>query len=145
MSTAIRHVMIAAALCALGAVQAAAEVRIRSSPGGQIGPYLDLFEAVRASGQRVVIDGPCYSACTLVLAVVPSERICVTRRAVLAFHGASSFDRRGRRMFEPEASQAVYEAYPPVVQAWLRRRGGLGTRTLYLRGPELAAMYPRCR
>jgi hypothetical protein len=122
-----------------------AEVRILSSPGGQVGPFLDLFERVRASGEIVVIDGPCLSACTLVLSVVPNDRICVTRRAVLGFHGARSMDRRGRLYAEPEASEAVLETYPAAVRGWLRRRGGLSSRLLLLRGRELAAIYPRCR
>jgi hypothetical protein len=129
----------------LAAAPAAAELRIRSSPGGQIGPYLDLFAVVRASGERVVIDGPCMSACTLVLTMVPRERICVTRRAVLGFHGASSFDHRGRRIHEPEASAAVLEAYPVSIRRWIKRRGGLSSRLLLLRGRELAGMYRRCR
>src|SRR5262245_48905704 len=69
-----------------GIAAAHAEVRILSSPGGQVGPFLELFEKVRESGERVVIDGPCLSACTLVLMTVPGDRICVTRRAVLGFH-----------------------------------------------------------
>jgi hypothetical protein len=120
-------------------------VRILGSPGGQVGPFLDLFERVRESGERVVIDGPCLSACTLVLSVVPNERICVTRRAVLGFHGARSIDRRGRLYAEPEASEAVLEAYPAAVRDWIRRRGGLSSRLLLLRGRDLAAIYPRCR
>ena len=76
-----------------------AEVRILASPGGQVGPFLDLFEQVRSSGERVVIDGPCLSACTLVLSMVPNDRICVTRRAVLGFHAARSIDRRGKIKF----------------------------------------------
>ena len=36
----------------------------------------------------------------------------MTRRAVLGFHAARSIDRRGRMYAEPEASQAVLEAYP---------------------------------
>ena len=83
--------------------RAAAEVRILASPGGEVGPFLDLFARVRASGERVVIDGPCLSACTLVLSAVPNERICVTRRAVLGFHAARSMDARGRLYAEPEA------------------------------------------
>jgi hypothetical protein len=92
-----------------------------------------------------VIDGPCLSACTLVLSVVPNERICVTRRAVLGFHGARSIDRQGRLYAEPEASEAVLEAYPGPVRDWIRRRGGLSSRLLLLRGRDLAAIYPRCR
>ena len=124
---------------------AAAEIRILKSPGGQVGPFLDLFEEVRQSGERVVIDGPCLSACTLVLSTVPNDRICVTRRAVLGFHAARSIDQRGRMYAEPEASQAVLAAYPAAVRGWISRRGGLTSRLLLLRGRELAAIYPRCR
>jgi hypothetical protein len=121
-----------------------AEVRILSSPGGQVGTFLDLFEGIRQTGERVVIDGPCYSACTLVLAAVPNDHICVTRRAVLGFHGARSVDKRGRFHAEPEASSAVLDAYPEPVRAWIRKHGGLNSRLLLLRGRALTQMYPRC-
>jgi hypothetical protein len=141
---AIRVIIIAAALSA-AMTPLRAEIRILASPGGQVGPFLDLFDRVRESGERVVIDGPCLSACTLVLMTVPEERICVTRRAVLGFHAARSIDRRGRTYAEPEASRAVLESYPPPVRDWISRRGGLTSRMLLLRGRELAAIYPRCR
>lgn len=92
-----------------------------------------------------MIDGPCLSACTLVLSIVPNERICVTRRAVLGFHAARSIDRRGRTYAEPEASELVLEAYPAPIRNWISRRGGLTSRLLLLRGRELAAMYRSCR
>jgi hypothetical protein len=132
-------------LCALTAPPAQAEIRILGSLGGQVGPFLDLFERVRASGERVVIDGPCLSACTLVLSMVPNSRICVTRRAVLGFHAARSIDRRGRLYAEPEASELVLEAYPAPVRSWIRSRGGLTSRLLLLRGRELNGFYPACR
>jgi hypothetical protein len=141
----IKTIFLAAVLCALAMPPALAEVRILASPGGQVGPFLDLFERLRASGERVVIDGPCLSACTLVLSVVPDNRICVTRRAILGFHAARSVDRRGRMYAEPEASELVLEAYPSPVRNWIRRRGGLTSRLLLLRGRELAAIYPSCR
>ena len=140
-----RLIFLAALLGAAGLMPVHAEIRILGSPGGQVGPFLDLFERVRASGETVVIDGPCLSACTLVLSVVPNDRICVTRRAVLGFHAARSIDRRGRLYAEPEASEAVLEAYPGPVRDWIRRRGGLTSRLLLLRGRDLAAIYPRCR
>jgi hypothetical protein len=124
---------------------ALADVRILASPGGEIGPFLDLFARVGASGERVVIDGPCLSACTLVLTTVPSNRICVTRRAILGFHGARSVDRFGRLSAEPEASQLVLAAYPSPVRLWIERRGGLTSRLLLLRGRDLAGMYRICR
>ena len=58
---------------AIGPTQA--EVRILASPGGEVGPFIELFDQVRQSGERVVIDGPCLSACTLVLMTIPEDRI----------------------------------------------------------------------
>ena len=135
----------AAVLCTPATPPARAEIRILESPGGQVGPFLDLFERVRNSGERVVIDGPCLSACTLVLSMVPANRICVTRRAVFGFHAARSMDKRGRMYAEPEASELVLQAYPAGVRSWIIRRGGLTSHLLLLRGRELAALYPRCR
>src|SRR5882762_4967194 len=118
-----RKILLAAVLGSLISPPAQAEIRILASPGGQVGPFLDLFERVRAS----------------------SDRICVTRRAILGFHGARSIDPRGRLNAEPEASELVLEAYPSAVRGWIRRRGGLTSRLLLLRGRELAAIYPACR
>jgi hypothetical protein len=140
-----KAVFLAVLLCGLVVPPARAEVRILASPGGQVGPFLDLFERVRASGERVVIDGPCLSACTLVLSMVPNNRICVTRRAVLGFHAARSIDARGHLYAEPEASELVLEAYPSPVRGWILRRGGLTSRLLLLRGRELTAIYRSCR
>lgn len=122
-----------------------AELRILASPGGPVVPYVQLFEAARKSGERVIIDGPCFSACTLVLSIVPENRVCATRRAVLGFHAARLLDGRGRLHAEPRATRIVLETYPEAVQQWIRRRGGLASRLLLLRGRELAAMVPACR
>jgi hypothetical protein len=144
-TTVMKTIVLAAMLWGMVAPPARAEVRILASPGGAVAPFLELFERVRASGERVVIDGPCLSACTLVLSMVPDDRICVTRRAVLGFHAARSIDQRGRIYAEPEASKLVLEAYPSPVRGWISRRGGLSSRLLLLRGRELAAIYPACR
>jgi hypothetical protein len=92
---------------------ARADLRIVSSPGGAVDAYLEVFARVRQSGERVVIDGPCLSACTLVLSTIPRNRICVTRRAVLGFHAPRLFDpRTGYTARAPEATRAVTASYP---------------------------------
>ena len=144
-TAAMKALFLAAVLAGLVSPPARADVRILASPGGAVGPFLDLFERVRASGERVVIDGPCLSACTLVLSMVPANRICVTRKAILGFHAARSIDRQGRIYAEPEASELVLDAYPSAVRNWIQRRGGLSSRLLLLRGRELAAIYRSCR
>jgi hypothetical protein len=123
---------------------ASADMWIRASPGGEVGHYLALFSQVRQSGERVVIDGPCLSACTLVLSVVPRSRICVTRRAVLGFHAAREVDESGRLYPATDATRLIAATYPASVQAWIARHGGLSRRLLLLRGRELMALYPPC-
>jgi hypothetical protein len=124
---------------------AQADVRILSSPGGAVDAYLAAFARVRHSGERVVIDGPCLSACTLVLSTIPRNRICVTRRAVLGFHAPRWYYPGSRQtMRASEATRAVTASYPPAVRAWIKKRGGLTQKVLYLRGKELMALYPRC-
>lgn len=132
-------------IAASTAWSASAVVRITGDTGGQIGPYLAALVAIRDSGQRVIIDGPCLSACTLVLGVVPRERICVTRRARLGFHVAWHQGDDGRAITNHSGTQLLIELYPQSVRDWINRRGGLTQEIKYLTGRELTAMYPTCR
>jgi hypothetical protein len=127
-----------------GTAAASAAMRIHSDHGGQIGPYLHKFAMVRSSGERVIIDGNCLSACTLVLSVVPRSRICVTPRAQLGFHAAWVPDGQGRPVISPGGTRFLWALYPPKVRSWIKRKGGLNGKTIFLRGRELAAMLPPC-
>ena len=140
----LRAVLCTVLLSLLSFTSASAAVRIEASNGGQIGEYIRLFAMVRQSGERVIIDGPCLSACTLVLSVVPRERICVTRRAVLGFHAAWTPDEDGRPLPHPKATRLLMATYPRDIQNWVRQRGGLTKRTILLRGRELTALYRPC-
>ena len=141
----VRKILIAVWLLAAG-TPASADVLIRASPGGDVVHYLTLFSVVKESGQRVIIDGPCFSACTLVLSIVPNNRICVAHRAILGFHAARELDdRTGRLSPAANATRVIEDTYPPVVRAWIIRHGGLSHRLLLLRGRELRAMFPLCR
>lgn len=137
--------VLGAVLASLPASAAAATVRITGDGGGQIGPYLRHLMAIRDSGQHVVIDGPCLSACTLVLGVVPRERICVTRRARLGFHAAWHPTGDGGVVISRGGTQLLMAVYPQNVRNWINRRGGLTQQMKYLSGRELAAMYPTCQ
>jgi hypothetical protein len=138
----VRRLIFALLFVVTGMGPVAAEVRILSSSGGEVREYLKLFSAMRQSGERVIIDGPCYSACTLVLSIVPIDKICVTPKAILGFHAAQLADQSGRRYPAPESTRVVTATYPAGVRAWIGRHGGL--TSILLRGRELAALYPRC-
>jgi hypothetical protein len=134
-----------AALLAVAASPSLSAVRISSDPGGQIGTYMAKLDALRNSGQRVIIDGPCLSACTMVLGVIPRDRICVTPRARLGFHAAWRLNEAGRQVTSPDGTELLMSAYPQPVRDWIARRGGLSPRLMYLAGNELASMYPACQ
>src|SRR5438876_2233775 len=141
----VRRYLLAAALCLVAAAPASADVRIRSSPGGEVGKYLILFELVRQSGERVIIDGPCLSACTLVLSAVPEDRICITRRAILGFHAARRLDEGGQLYAAPQETRRLAATYPAPIRRWIERNGGLTEKPLFLNSRQLAAFYRLCR
>jgi hypothetical protein len=126
------------------ATSASATMRISDDVGGRIGAYVDQFSQVRNSGEKVVIDGACLSACTLVLGIVPRNRICVTRRAMLGFHAAWMPGTNGKPVPSAVGTQALWDLYPQNIRHWINARGGLSSKMVFLRGSELMAMYPQC-
>src|SRR5947199_5742658 len=86
--------------------------RIEDDKGGSLGKYLLMFAAIRDSGDLVVIDGSCFSACTLVTAMIPKNRVCVTERAMLGFHASWADDSAGNRIVSVEGTQLLYQMYP---------------------------------
>src|SRR5215208_6833263 len=138
-------VLAGAVTAALMMSTAQGAVRIKSDPGGQIGPYLENLVALRGSGERVIIDGPCLSACTMVLGVIPRERICVTPRARLGFHAAWHPGDNGEPITSRGGTRLLMDVYPQPVRRWIARKGGLNQRMMFLAGRELASMYPVCR
>jgi hypothetical protein len=141
----ISAAVLGAVLVAAAASPSLSAVRITSDPGGQIGPYMAKLDALRNSGQSVIIDGPCLSACTMVLGVVPRDRLCVTPRARLGFHAAWRLNAAGRQVTSPDGTELLMSNYPQPVRDWIARRGGLSPRLMYLTGNELASMYPVCQ
>jgi len=124
---------------------ASAETRIGDDKGGSVGKYLLMFSEIRDSGEHVVIDGDCFSACTLVTAILPASRVCVTDRAALGFHAGWVDDGAGNRVVSPEGTRLLYVLYPPKVRRWITHHGGLGTRMIVLKGRELTDFYALCQ
>src|SRR5229473_1308123 len=137
-------VLLAAVILLAGIGVSDAAVRIAEDPGGRIGIYVDKYQGVRSSGEMVIIDGFCASACTIVLGTVPHDRICVTPRARLGFHAAWDRGSNGRQITNTQATQTLYLMYPFEVRRWIDQRGGLTPHMIFLSGRELAAMYRPC-
>jgi hypothetical protein len=136
--------LLAAVLLLAGMGASHATVRIADDRGGRIGTYVDRYQDLRSSGESVIIDGLCASACTIVLGTIPHDKICVTSHATLGFHAAWDFGANGRAITNPEATQLLFSMYPSQIRRWIVHRGGLTPRMLFLRGRELQSMYRPC-
>ena len=143
MKTCVAAVASLLVLMTMSLSPAFAAVRIYDDGGGQIGAYLTKYHALREKDDRVEIDGTCASACTMLLGVIPRNRICVTSRAVLAFHSAWTPTSEGEQI-SSAGNYYLWSNYPPDVRKWIIQHGGLHARIIYLSGAELTAMYPRC-
>jgi hypothetical protein len=139
------RVAVAAALIALFTANAAhADMHIRQDNGGRIDAYLHRYATVRKSGQRVIVDGQCLSACTVLLGTIPKDHICITPRASFGFHAAWIPVGGGRQAPSALGDRMLWANYPEPVREWISGHGGLTRKVIYLRGRELAAMYPAC-
>jgi hypothetical protein len=119
---------------------APAPLRIQDDPGGLAKEYMERYLRAHYSGQSVVIDGRCFAACTLVVAMVERSRICVTPRAALGFRTFPI-----QRAADPAAEAGAQLAmYPPAIRNWITQRGGLSDARLILQGAELTTYYRRC-
>jgi len=136
--------LLAAVLLLIGMAPSHSVVRIADDRGGRIGTYVDKYQGLRTSGEAVIIDGLCASACTIVLGAIPHDRICVTSHATLGFHAAWDFGANGRAITNPEATQMLYSMYPSTVKRWIQARGGLTPHMIFLRGKELQALFKPC-
>jgi hypothetical protein len=140
-----RLLILVLALCT--ATPAAAEYRVRRDHGGLVEQYKAKYERLRVRKERVVIDGICNSACTLLLGIVPLNRICATPRASLGVHEAY-IDKRwtaGVRVASSSGTADLMSYYPPPLKDWIKRRGGLKPQMQHIKnGPELWAIIDPC-
>ena len=134
-------------LLALSTSGANADYRITRDHGGLVDQYKAKYARIRDQGDRVVIDGICNSACTLVLGIVPPNRICVTPKASLGFHEAY-FDKSwtfGIRVTSYAGTVDMVSYYPQPVRDWIRQHGGLTAEMKHVgNGPDLWAMVDPC-
>jgi hypothetical protein len=96
---------------------------IHFSPGGSVFEFIDQFTKIEETNGRVVIDGECISACTMVLGLVSNDRICTTDRGSFGFHTAHFSNDDGTTRFAEEGTKVMWHLLPKNVRAWLRDQG----------------------
>ena len=113
--------LLTAILLVLPTSAASAEYRITRDHGGLVEDYKAKYARIRDHGERVIIDGICNSGCTVVLGIVPLNRVCVTPRASLGFHMAY-FDKAatgGVKVMSYAGTEELMSYYPEAVKDWL--------------------------
>jgi hypothetical protein len=124
-----------------------ADYRITRDYGGLVEQYKTKFAKIRDQKERVIIDGVCNSACTLVLGIVPLNRICVTPKASLGFHQAY-YDKSltmGVKVTSYAGTADLVSYYPSTVKEWIDHHGGLTPQMKRIKnGPELWAIVDPC-
>ena len=76
------------------------ECVITMNEGGVLLLFHDAADEVRKYGTRVIVDGPCISACVL-FASIARENVCVTRNAKMLIHLVAVkhvFDQSGKEI-----------------------------------------------
>ena len=126
---------------------ARADVRITRDFGGHVDQYKKRFAEIRDRGERVIIDGVCNSACTLVLGIVPLNKICVTPRASMGFHQAH-YDKRytaGMYVQSYAGTDELMTYYPETLKEWIAEKGGLARQMKTIKnGADLWAIIDPC-
>ncbi|KPF93123.1 hypothetical protein NML43_25295 [Rhodopseudomonas palustris] len=126
---------------------ARADLRITRDHGGYVTEYKAKYERIRDRRERVIIDGICNSACTMVFGIVPLNKICVTPRASLGFHLAY-YDKAftfGIKVNSSEGTDELMSYYPQPVKDWIRRNGGLTNEMKKIKnGTELWKIVDPC-
>jgi hypothetical protein len=142
----MRHMaaLLAVVATAVSVSYAKATILITADVGGTILDYAERFHQAREAGERVIIDGNCLSACTMVIGIIPRDRVCATPKAVLGFHAAFRTTSDGSRVASTDATKFMMNAYSPELRRWINQRGGLTTQMIFLTGRELTAFVPPC-
>ena len=134
-------------LLCLAATPVRADLHITRDHGGYVEEYKEKYARIRAHHERVIIDGICNSACTLVFGIVPLNKICVTPRASVGFHEAY-YDKAftfGIKVTSTEGTSDLMSYYPDTVKDWIRRNGGLTTEMKKIKnGDELWKIVDPC-
>lgn len=123
----MRPIIFATLLIAVCVAPARADLRITRDHGGYVEEYKAKYQRIAKTGERVVIDGICNSACTLVFGIVPLNKVCVTPRASLGFHQAY-YDKAftfGIKVTSNEGTSDLMSYYSEPIKQWLARNGGL--------------------
>ena len=125
--------IVAVAAAATG-VARAETIDVSDDHGGSVAQYDARWAALAARGVNVKIVGPCQSACTVLLAHIPYDRICVTPQARFGFHQAHL----------ASATATLWAGYSAGIREWINSRGGLTPDFKWMGAPDTYRFFHKC-
>lgn len=91
---------------------------VTDDPGGVVQERLEQVLLFEKHGTKVVIDGPCRSACTYYL-YLPPDQVCYTDNAIFGFHAVQSHNVNiGKSVINSKMTAVIYQSYPNWVKFW---------------------------
>ena len=109
-------------------------IQVSDNHGGSVAEYDARWDGLAARGVDVKIVGPCQSACTVLLAHIPYDRICVTPQATFGFHQAHRAD----------ATATLWAGYSAGIREWINARGGLTPDFKWMGAPDTYRFFHKC-
>ena len=114
--------------------------------GGVVVKYVDAVAKAIATGRQVKVRGNCWSACTLYLALVPMNKLCVYPSASFHFHAPYSIINGEKVLAKPTYQTWFLSQYPNKVHMLLAAQGGLTEDWIHASGPKVLKMLaPLCK
>lgn len=128
---------------------------IRGDMGGRNATYFNKFKHLANEGRRIIIDGDCASACTLVIHKEAGSIVCITPRARMGFHQPYrlKFGFVNRSTLERDKVDKVWQrivnGYPPTIRRMVinapdPKRGARTTDILWLEYKDLRKAIKPC-
>jgi hypothetical protein len=100
--------------------------RVYNDGGGLLQEYDVQWQKIAADGGQVEVLGNCLSACTILIAYIPKERLCFGQNASLQFH--MRHDGKGSPAIAPTIR--MLGRYPRDIQNSINAHGGLAKMTI---------------
>lgn len=116
------------------------------NPGGMVGEFYKNYSKGRRDGTTYVIDGPCISACTFALYLLPKEQVCATDYATFGFHSAW-YEEDGKMKFDADFTTLIFNSYPAELQQMLRKRGWNGgehSNLVWIKAQDMRSIIRTC-
>lgn len=114
-------------------------ILLKADGGGDINDYAKAFLLFEQIGSEVWVEGPCLSACTMVL---HNPFACAMPKAVFGFHAAKYYNKTTLEVMNESSvgNQIMWNHYPESVKVKLGSK--LSPDMIYIKGTDLIRACP---